>query len=62
MTTIVDESSLDAYLLTPDCPQCGSEDVVCIDSQPDGFGGAMRTYRCERCGYVWTVNEAEGDK
>jgi hypothetical protein len=33
-----------------------------IDSQPDGFGGAMRTYRCERCGYVWTVNEAEGDK
>ncbi|MGI6229731.1 MAG: hypothetical protein ACOYJL_02325 [Tractidigestivibacter sp.] len=30
MTTIVDESSLDAYLLTPDCPQCGSEDVVCI--------------------------------
>lgn len=49
-------SALDDYLNTPDCPQCSSDEVVCTDSYPDGMGGAMKVWRCERCGHVWTTS------
>lgn len=48
-------SALDDYLGTPDCPQCGSEDVVCIDSHPDGLGTGVKVWRCNKCGHVWTT-------
>ena len=51
-------NDLDAYLATPDCPQCGSDDVVCIDSYPDGFGGLLKVYRCKKCGHTWTERDS----
>ena len=55
--TLSDEA-IDAYLAEPDCPQCGSEDVVCTGARPDGTGGVWRTWACNRCGYVWTDHVA----
>lgn len=49
----ISDEELDAYLASPDCPQCGSEDVVCTDTSPDGLGGTIRSYRCNTCGYTW---------
>jgi transposase-like protein len=50
-------NALDNWLLEPDCPQCGSEDVVCTDSYPDGFGGIVKVYYCNKCGHTWTEVE-----
>jgi transposase-like protein len=52
--TAISDEDLDAYLNMPDCPQCGSEDVVCTDSYPDGFGGTIKVYYCNKCGHTWT--------
>ncbi|MDD5800171.1 MAG: hypothetical protein PUD09_06020 [Coriobacteriales bacterium] len=51
-------SALDDYLNTPDCPQCGSDDVECISSTPDGMGGFMKVWKCLKCGHVWTTHVA----
>lgn len=51
--THVSEADLDDYLLTPDCPDCGSEDVDLIATLRDG-GYVIRQYRCNTCGHVWT--------
>ena len=47
-------SALDDWLLEPDCPQCGSEDVVCVDTMPDGKGGILKVWYCNKCGHTWT--------
>jgi transposase-like protein len=39
----------EAYASIPDCPQCGSEDVVLVEERPDG----LKIYRCEKCGHTW---------
>ena len=46
-------NALDKWLLEPDCPQCGSEDVVLVESKPDGFGGTIKVWYCNKCGHVW---------
>ena len=51
---VVSDTNLEEWLLEPDCPQCGSEDVVCTDSYPDGFGGIVKVYYCNKCGHTWT--------
>lgn len=53
MADIISDSDLDDWLSQPDCPQCGSEDVTCIESRPDGFGGTTKVWRCDACGYTW---------
>ena len=35
---------LDAYLSCPDCPVCGSDDVTCTQSYPDGLGNIVHVY------------------
>jgi len=45
---------LDEYLMQPDCPQCGSDNVVCTSSYDDGLGHTVRQYLCRVCGHVWT--------
>lgn len=55
MANVISGSDLDDYLNTPDCPQCGSDDVVCIDSSPDGLGGMLKVWKCNKCGHVWTT-------
>ena len=52
--TEVSGSDLDDYLDMPDCPQCGSDDVVCTQSYPNGLGGTVKVYLCNRCGHIWT--------
>ena len=47
-------AALDDWLLEPDCPQCGSEDVVCIDTMPSGDGGILKVWYCNKCGHTWT--------
>ena len=49
----VEITDLDDYLMTPDCPQCGSEDVVCTDTRPDGQGGLIKVWFCKKCGHTW---------
>lgn len=49
----VSGDELDAYLMSPDCPQCGSDDVSMTDSYPDGLGNIVRVYLCHKCGHVW---------
>ena len=55
--TEISDDDLDAYLNMPDCPQCGSDDVECTDSYPDGFGGIVKVYYCNKCGHTWTERE-----
>ena len=50
----VSGDELDAYLMAPDFPQCGSDDVTMTDSYPDGLGNIVRVYLCHKCGHVWT--------
>ena len=50
-------AALDDYLNMPDCPQCGSEDVVLKEVRSDGFGGTIKIYYCEKCGHTWAVQE-----
>ena len=45
---------LDAYLACPDCPVCGSDDVTCTQSYPDGLGNIINVYLCNKCGHVWS--------
>lgn len=47
------DADLDAYLSSPDCPDCGSEDVDLIATMQDG-AYVIRQYRCNVCGHVWT--------
>ncbi len=49
----VDSSELDEYLMMPDCPECGSEDVVCMETYQDGER-VIKQYLCNKCGHVWT--------
>ena len=53
----ISDAELDAYLSMPDCPQCGSDDVVCTDSYPDGFGNIVKVYYCNKCGHSWAEVE-----
>jgi transposase-like protein len=55
--TEISDAELDAYLSMPDCPQCGSDDVVCTDSYPDGFGNIVKVYYCNKCGHSWAEVE-----
>ena len=55
MADVISGSALDDYLNAPDCPQCGSDDVECIDSYPDGLGGTTKVWKCLKCGHVWTT-------
>lgn len=54
-TQYVSESELDAYLMAPDCEQCASEDVECIETRTDSLGGTFRTWYCLACGHIWTT-------
>jgi rubredoxin len=45
---------LDAYLSCPDCPVCGSDNVTCTQSYPDGLGNIVHVYLCNKCGHVWS--------
>ncbi len=60
MTDIISGDALDEYLSQPDCPQCGSDDVVCIDSYPDGVGGTVKVWHCNKCGHTWTERTHRG--
>ena len=31
----------------------GSEDVRLIEEKPDGFGGVIRVWYCNKCGHTW---------
>lgn len=55
--TEISDDDLDAYLNMPDCPQCGSDDVECTDTHPDGFGNIVKVYYCKKCGHIWTQVE-----
>ena len=48
-TEVISESALDDWLLEPDCPQCGSEDVRCLETHPDG----PKLWYCNTCGHTW---------
>ena len=54
MAEEISGEALDAYLAQPDCPQCGSDDVVCTKEMPDGMGGTLRVWYCRKCGHTWT--------
>lgn len=54
MSEVISGSELDEYLLSPDCPQCGSDDVICTDSYSDGIGKTVCVWYCKKCGHVWT--------
>lgn len=49
VTEVISESALDDWLLEPDCPQCGSEDVRCLETHPDG----TKLWYCNTCGHTW---------
>ena len=49
----VNYTELDDYLMSPDCPDCGSEDVDLIATVQDG-AYVIKQYRCNVCGHVWT--------
>ncbi|MEE1274844.1 MAG: hypothetical protein UHI81_10135 [Olegusella sp.] len=49
----VSVTDLDDYLSTPDCPDCGSEDVDLVTTMRDG-DWVIKQYRCNVCGHVWT--------
>lgn len=51
----VTETNLDDYLSTPDCPQCGSEDVICTETRSNGHGGYIKVWYCEKCGHTWAT-------
>ncbi|MDO4536727.1 MAG: hypothetical protein Q4B54_01080 [Coriobacteriales bacterium] len=51
---IISNDGLDAWLMEPDCPQCGSEDVTCTDSYTDGLGRTVKVWYCNKCGHTWT--------
>ena len=42
-------SAFDEWLLEPDCPQCGSEDVVCLEAR----AGGTKVWYCNKCGHTW---------
>ncbi|MBQ6521306.1 MAG: transposase [Atopobiaceae bacterium] len=48
-TEDLSDDALDAWLLEPDCPQCGSEDVTCLETRADG----MKVWYCNKCGHTW---------
>ncbi len=52
----VSEEDLESYLLLPDCPECGSEDVVCTATVRDG-DYIVKQYFCNKCGHVWAERE-----
>jgi len=51
---VISGSELDAYLMEPDCPQCGSDNVVCTESYEDGMGNRISVWYCRKCGHTWT--------
>ena len=55
--TEISDAELDAYLSMPDCPQCGSDDVVLVEEKPDGFGGTVKVWRCNKCGHMWVEKD-----
>ena len=55
--SFVSDDELDDYFSTPDCPDCGSEDVELIGSIQDGMY-VGKQYRCNKCGPVWTESVA----
>ena len=48
-TEDLSDDALDAWLLETDCPQCGSEDVTCLETRADG----MKVWYCNKCGHTW---------
>ncbi len=55
--TEISDAELEAYLSTPDCPQCGSDDVDLTDSYTDGFGNVVKVYYCNKCGHTWATTD-----
>ena len=53
----ISDNALDAWLLEPDCPQCGSDDVVLREEKPDGFGGTIKVWYCNKCGHIWVEKD-----
>ena len=51
---IIADTGLDAWLMEPDCPQCGSEDVECIETHKDNLGRTVKVWHCIKCGHTWT--------
>ena len=49
---------LNSGLAEPDCPQCGSEDVVLKESYKDSLGRTVKVWYCNKCGHTWTEIEA----
>ena len=52
MADTMSGAALDQWLLEPDCPQCGSDDVVLVEEKPDGFGGTVKVCRFNKCGHM----------
>lgn len=53
MADIISGDDLNAYLMEPDCPQCGSEDVRLVEERPNGRGGTIKVWYCNKCGHQW---------
>ncbi|MBR3225590.1 MAG: hypothetical protein IKF78_09725 [Atopobiaceae bacterium] len=51
---VMSGTGLDEWLLEPDCPQCGSEDVVCKQTTTDSLGRTIKVWYCNKCGHTWT--------
>ena len=51
---VMNGTNLEEWLAEPDCPQCGSEDVVCTDSYRDNLGRIVKVWYCNKCGHTWT--------
>ena len=50
-------SALDSWLMEPDCPQCGSEDVRLLETCSDGMGGTIKVWYCNKCGHTWVEKD-----
>ncbi len=53
MAERISDTDLNAYLMEPDCPQCGSEDVTLVETKSDGRGGTIKVWYCNKCGHRW---------
>ena len=54
MSEVMTGASLDEWMMEPDCPQCGSEDVVLKQTTTDGLGRTIKVWYCNKCGHTWT--------
>ena len=54
MSDVIGGNDLNAWLMEPDCPQCGSEDVTLKESYKDMLGRTVNVWYCNKCGHTWT--------